>query len=129
MSTRNKLRSVNSIGESASSITTSDTMDPAVKNDEFVSFVRSALNSMNVKSTSDAGISKRQMDSFCVRLSFYRSVTVTHFGKYTKLCFDDQRSEHSFVADRSDNNLVDDGNNATSVMVLNRAMVKKRHSI
>ena len=49
-----------------------------------------------------------QVDSFCVRLSFYCSVTVTQFGMH---CFDDQRSEHSFVADRSDNNLVDDGNN------------------
>ena len=51
----------------------------------------------------------------CVRLSFYRSVTVTQFGMYTKLCFDDQRSEHSFEADRSDINLVDDGNNVMSV--------------
>ena len=25
---------------------------------------------------------------------------VTQFGKYTKLCFDDQRNEHFFVADR-----------------------------
>ena len=50
-----------------------------------------------------------------MRLSFYRSVTVSESGMYTKLCFDDQRSEHSFVADRSDINLVDDGNNATSV--------------
>ena len=32
-----------------------------------------------------------------------------------KLCFDVQRSEHSFVADRSDINLVDDGNNPMSV--------------
>ena len=31
------------------------------------------------------------------------------------LCFDDQRSEHSFVADRSDIKLVDDGNNAMTV--------------
>ena len=37
------------------------------------------------------------------------------FGKYSQLCFDDQRSEHSFVADRSDINLIDDANNATSV--------------
>ena len=46
-----------------------------------------------------------------MRLSFYRSVTVTRF----KLCFDVQRSEHSFVADRSDINLVDDGNNHCDV--------------
>ena len=50
-------------------------------------------------------------------LSQTRSVTVTQFGMYTKLCFDDQRSEHSFVADRSDINLVDNGNNATPVVV------------
>ena len=50
-----------------------------------------------------------------MRLSFYRTVTVTQFGMYTKVCFDDQRSEHSFVADRSGINLVDDGNNAMSV--------------
>ena len=31
------------------------------------------------------------------------------------VCFDDQRSEHSFVADHSDINMVDDGNNAMSV--------------
>ena len=50
MSTRNKLRCANSIDESASnSITTSDTVDATVKSDEFVSFVRSALNSINVK--------------------------------------------------------------------------------
>ena len=50
MSTRNKLRSANSIDESASnSTTTSDTMEPTAKSDEFVSFVRSALNSINVK--------------------------------------------------------------------------------
>ena len=56
-----------------------------------------------------------------MRLSLYRSVTF-------KLCFDDQRSEHSFVADRSDINLVDDGNNATSVRYgarqLTRAIVQ-----
>ena len=45
-----------------------------------------------------------QVDPFCVRLSFYRSVTATQF----KLCFDVQRSKHSFVADRSDTNLIDD---------------------
>ena len=64
------------------------------------------------------GFKTCQVDSLCVQLttrSFYRSVTVTQFGKYTKLCFDDQRSEHSFVADRSDINLIDDANNATSV--------------
>ena len=55
------------------------------------------------------------MDSFCVRLSFYRSVTVTQFGMYTKLCFDSQRSEHSFVTDLSDINLVDDGNKQCDV--------------
>ena len=50
MSTRNKLRSANSIDESASnSTTTSDTMEPTAKSDEFVSFVRSALNFINVK--------------------------------------------------------------------------------
>ena len=50
MSTRNKLRSANSVDESVSnSITTSDTMEPTAKTDEFVSFVRSALNSINVK--------------------------------------------------------------------------------
>ena len=50
MSTRNKLRSAHSIDESASnSTTTSDTMEPTAKSDEFVSFVRSALNSINVK--------------------------------------------------------------------------------
>ena len=53
-----------------------------------------------------------------MRLSFYRSVPVTQFGMYTKLCFDDQRSEHSFVADHSDINLVDDGNNAMSVKAI-----------
>ena len=47
------------------------------------------------------------------RLSFYRSVTVTQF----KLCFDVQQSEHSFVADRSDINLVDDGNNVNAMSV------------
>ena len=41
-----------------------------------------------------------------MRLSFYRSVTVTQF----KVCFDVQRSKHSFVADRSDTNLIDDAN-------------------
>ena len=41
-------------------------------------------------------------DSFCVRLSFYRSVT------QFKHCFDFQRSKHSFVADRSDTNLIDE---------------------
>ena len=50
-----------------------------------------------------------------MRLSFYRSVTVNQF----KLCFDVQRSKHSFVADRSDTNLIDDANmnknNAMSV--------------
>ena len=49
-----------------------------------------------------------------MRLSFYRSVTVTQFGMYTKLCFDDKRSDHSLVADHSDINLVDNGNNAMS---------------
>ena len=50
MSTRNKLRSANSIDESVSnSTTTSDTMEQTAKSDEFVSFVRSVLNSINVK--------------------------------------------------------------------------------
>ena len=45
-----------------------------------------------------------RVDSFCVRLSFYHSVTVSHF----KLCFDVQRSKHSFAADCCDTNLIDD---------------------
>ena len=50
MSIRNKLRSANSIDESArNSITTSGTMEPTAKSDQFVSFVRSALNSITVK--------------------------------------------------------------------------------
>ena len=52
-----------------------------------------------------------------MRLSFYRSVTVTQF----KLCFDVQRSKHSFAADRSDTNLIDDAN----MMNKNNAMSVK----
>ena len=53
------------------------------------------------------------------------SVTVTQF----KLCFDVQRSKHSFAADRSDTNLIDDAdmnkNNAMPVkMQLTRAIVR-----
>ena len=48
---------------------------------------------------------RRLRDHFVLcAVSFYRSVTVTQF----KLCFDVQRSKHSFVADRSDTNLIED---------------------
>ena len=50
-----------------------------------------------------------------MRLSFYRSVTVTQF----KLCFDVQRSKHSFVADCSDTNLIDDATIQTVPCPLN----------
>ena len=61
MSTRNKLRSANSIDESASNSTTiSDTMEPTAKSDEFVSFVRSALKSINVKMDSVLSMLVRQ---------------------------------------------------------------------
>ena len=84
--------------------------------------VRLCINSFskeNAESTSDTGILETcQVTTsgfvLCSAISV-TSVTITQFGKFTKLCFDDQRSEHYFVADHSDTNLIDAANNATSV--------------